>query len=161
LFIGGGQGWSGATACVSGTTCVAQNEWYSQCLSGVSSHVTSNPDQPLTHTCFIQSAASSSAPTNTATGGQAASTPGLNALAKSHGKLYFGSATGGSELNDATYVKMLSDNTMFGQLTPGNAMKWDATEPSQGHFSWTGADQIVNLAKANGQLLRGEFLGCI
>lgn len=30
----GGQGWKGATGCVSGTTCVEQNEWYSQCLSG-------------------------------------------------------------------------------------------------------------------------------
>ncbi|KAF8858219.1 pectin lyase-like protein [Acephala macrosclerotiorum] len=28
----GGQGWSGPWTCVSGTTCVAQNEWYSQCL---------------------------------------------------------------------------------------------------------------------------------
>ncbi|KAI9162829.1 Pectin lyase [Paramyrothecium foliicola] len=30
----GGQGWTGATKCASGTTCVKQNEWYSQCLSG-------------------------------------------------------------------------------------------------------------------------------
>ncbi|KAL0938217.1 pectin lyase F-1-like protein 3 [Colletotrichum truncatum] len=29
----GGQGWTGATNCASGTTCVKQNEWYSQCLS--------------------------------------------------------------------------------------------------------------------------------
>jgi Glycosyl hydrolase family 30 beta sandwich domain/Fungal cellulose binding domain len=27
----GGQGWAGCTACVSGTTCQATNEWYSQC----------------------------------------------------------------------------------------------------------------------------------
>lgn len=27
----GGQGWTGCTKCVSGTTCRAQNEWYSQC----------------------------------------------------------------------------------------------------------------------------------
>ncbi|KAK0720094.1 glycosyl hydrolase family 61-domain-containing protein [Lasiosphaeris hirsuta] len=28
----GGNGWTGATACVSGSTCVVTNEWYSQCL---------------------------------------------------------------------------------------------------------------------------------
>ncbi|KAF3343332.1 hypothetical protein VD0002_g3963 [Verticillium dahliae] len=28
----GGQGWSGATCCQSGSTCRAQNQWYSQCL---------------------------------------------------------------------------------------------------------------------------------
>ncbi|KAL2263912.1 hypothetical protein VTK26DRAFT_4472 [Humicola hyalothermophila] len=28
----GGQGWNGPTCCVSGTTCQAQNQWYSQCL---------------------------------------------------------------------------------------------------------------------------------
>ncbi|KAK8001722.1 hypothetical protein PG991_013944 [Apiospora marii] len=28
----GGQGWSGATCCQSGSTCKASNEWYSQCV---------------------------------------------------------------------------------------------------------------------------------
>lgn len=28
----GGNGWTGATACVSGSTCTVSNEWYSQCL---------------------------------------------------------------------------------------------------------------------------------
>ncbi|PNH48072.1 hypothetical protein VD0004_g393 [Verticillium dahliae] len=28
----GGQGWSGATTCVSGTTCTVVNDWYHQCL---------------------------------------------------------------------------------------------------------------------------------
>ncbi|KAG9700558.1 carbohydrate-binding module family 1 protein, partial [Aureobasidium melanogenum] len=28
----GGQGWTGPTTCVSGTTCKVQNDWYSQCL---------------------------------------------------------------------------------------------------------------------------------
>ncbi|KAK2046224.1 cellulase [Colletotrichum somersetense] len=32
----GGQGWSGATTCVSGYTCTASNEWYSQCIPGSS-----------------------------------------------------------------------------------------------------------------------------
>ncbi|KXX76195.1 putative exoglucanase GH6D [Madurella mycetomatis] len=28
----GGQGWSGCTSCAAGSTCQAQNQWYSQCL---------------------------------------------------------------------------------------------------------------------------------
>ncbi|OBT68397.1 hypothetical protein VE03_02813 [Pseudogymnoascus sp. 23342-1-I1] len=28
----GGQGWTGATTCASGSTCQAANQWYSQCL---------------------------------------------------------------------------------------------------------------------------------
>ena len=28
----GGQGWTGATCCQSGSTCKAANQWYSQCL---------------------------------------------------------------------------------------------------------------------------------
>ncbi|KAJ3050591.1 hypothetical protein HK097_008417 [Rhizophlyctis rosea] len=28
----GGQGWTGATCCASGSTCRASNQWYSQCL---------------------------------------------------------------------------------------------------------------------------------
>ena len=32
----------------------------------------------------------------------------------------------------------------------------DATEPEQGQFTFSGGDQIANLAKTNGQLLRGH-----
>lgn len=28
----GGQGWTGSGTCVSGSTCVETNQWYSQCL---------------------------------------------------------------------------------------------------------------------------------
>ncbi|KAL0961255.1 hypothetical protein HGRIS_006217 [Hohenbuehelia grisea] len=38
----GGNGWSGPTTCVSGSTCVKQNDWYSQCLPG-SSNPTPTP----------------------------------------------------------------------------------------------------------------------
>lgn len=41
----GGQGWSGATSCVSGYTCVYSNQWYSQCLPGTSTQVTPTPTQ--------------------------------------------------------------------------------------------------------------------
>jgi hypothetical protein len=34
------------------------------------------------------------------------------------------SATDNPELTDAAYVALLSDNTLFGQITPGNSMKW-------------------------------------
>jgi hypothetical protein len=30
----GGIGWTGSKSCVSGTTCTASNEWYSQCIPG-------------------------------------------------------------------------------------------------------------------------------
>ncbi|RVD84769.1 uncharacterized protein DFL_006493 [Arthrobotrys flagrans] len=30
----GGSGWTGPTTCVSGSTCVYSNEWYSQCIPG-------------------------------------------------------------------------------------------------------------------------------
>jgi hypothetical protein len=80
----------------------------------------------------------------------------LHTLATSKGKLYFGTATDNPELTTAAYTAILDDNTMFGQLTAANSMKWDATEPSQGQFTFSGADQIADLAQTNGQLLRGK-----
>jgi GH35 family endo-1,4-beta-xylanase len=37
-------------------------------------------------------------------------------------------------------------------------MKWDATEPSQGTFRFTAADQIVSHAQSHGQRMRGHTL---
>ncbi|EPQ52889.1 hypothetical protein GLOTRDRAFT_149061 [Gloeophyllum trabeum ATCC 11539] len=111
--------------------------------------------------CVVPHAlAQTSSATATATSGasspSATSTTPLNVAAKAAGKKYFGSATDNHELTDSTYVEILSDSNMFGQITPGNSLKWDATEPSRGNFTFTQGDQIVNLAKANGQLLRGH-----
>ncbi|KAF2757207.1 putative endo-1,4-beta-xylanase [Pseudovirgaria hyperparasitica] len=83
---------------------------------------------------------------------------GLNIRAKAAGKLYFGSATDNGELNDVPYTKTLSNTSDFGQITPGNSMKWDATEKSRNVFSYANGDSIVSLAAGNGQLLRCHTL---
>ncbi|KAF9052432.1 beta-1,4-endoxylanase [Hymenopellis radicata] len=134
----GGIGWTGATTCIAGYTCTYSNDWYSQCL----------PDG---------SATTSTSSTATATLPGASSTAtALHNAAVAAGKLYFGSATDNGELSDTAYKAILSDNKMFGQITPGNSMKWDATEPSRGTFTFTNGDVIANLSAANGQLLRGH-----
>ncbi|KAF8583577.1 glycoside hydrolase family 10 protein [Ramaria rubella] len=83
---------------------------------------------------------------------------GLNRVARAAGKLYFGTATDNPELTDTPYVKILNDTREFGQLTPANSLKWDATEPVQGVFNFTGGDQIFDIAKENGKLFRGHNL---
>lgn len=46
----------------------------------------------------------------------------------------------------------------FSSITPGNALKWDATEPDEGQFSWTEADAQVGFGVANGLGVRGHTL---
>jgi len=41
-------------------------------------------------------------------------------------------------------------------VTPGNEMKWQVVEPTQGVFDWSGADNLLAFAKANDQLVRGH-----
>ncbi|MEU9559022.1 endo-1,4-beta-xylanase [Streptomyces fumanus] len=76
-------------------------------------------------------------------------------LAQRHGR-YFGSATDNPELTDAAYTSLLGKE--FDQITPGNGMKWYATEPEPGVFDWTAGDEIVDLARANHQKVRGHTL---
>lgn len=51
----GGQGWTGATTCVSGYTCTVSNQWYSQCLPG------SNPPPAGTTLATVTSRVSTTA----------------------------------------------------------------------------------------------------
>jgi endo-1,4-beta-xylanase len=83
---------------------------------------------------------------------------GLNTAAKAYGKLYFGTATDNNELTDTEYTAILSDTNEFGQITPGNALKWDTVEPSRGQFNYENGDVVVDLAEKNGQLLRCHTL---
>ncbi|MDQ0115472.1 endo-1,4-beta-xylanase [Paenibacillus harenae] len=46
----------------------------------------------------------------------------------------------------------------FNSLTAGNEMKWDATEPVEGQFTFANADKIVDFAEENGIAVRGHTL---
>ena len=79
----------------------------------------------------------------------------LGQLAAAKGR-YLGSATDNPEMSDSAYTSILGSE--FGQITVGNTMKWEYTEPSQGQFSYRQADQIVTFAKAHNQKVRGHTL---
>jgi endo-1,4-beta-xylanase len=83
----------------------------------------------------------------------AASTLGASAAATGR---YFGTAAAAYKLSDTVYSGVLDRE--FNMITPENEMKWDATEPSQGQFNFTSADQIVAHAQAHGQRMRGHAL---
>ncbi|KAH9481249.1 Endo-1,4-beta-xylanase [Psilocybe cubensis] len=80
----------------------------------------------------------------------------LNTLAQKAGKLYFGTATDNPELSNTAYVAQLGNTSDFHQITAANSMKWDATEPSRGTFTFSGGDAIVAQAQAHKQLIRGH-----
>jgi endo-1,4-beta-xylanase len=46
----------------------------------------------------------------------------------------------------------------FNSITSENDMKWDATEPAEGAFTFTNADAQVGFARAHGMLVRGHTL---
>ncbi|KAF9466271.1 glycoside hydrolase superfamily [Collybia nuda] len=134
----GGIGWTGGTTCDSGTTCTYLNDWYSQCLPGTGGGGSTTTTQP---------------PTTTPVPGGSGT---LDAGMKSKGKKYFGSCADSGTLNIAANAALLKSD--FGQVTPENSMKWDATESSRGSFNFGGSDALVNWAVSNGKMIRGHTL---
>ncbi|WP_030442971.1 non-reducing end alpha-L-arabinofuranosidase family hydrolase [Actinoplanes subtropicus] len=79
----------------------------------------------------------------------------LGAAAAQSGR-YFGTAVAAGRLGDSAYTSIL--NREFSAVTPENEMKWDATEPSQGRFTFTNGDRILNQGIAMGAKIRGHAL---
>lgn len=80
----------------------------------------------------------------------------LNSKLKAHGKKYWGTCTDQGTLSKSGMSSFLPGQ--FGQVTPENSMKWDATEPQRGQFNFAGADYLVNYAQQHGLLIRGHNL---
>ncbi|TQS19460.1 endo-1,4-beta-xylanase [Microbispora sp. KK1-11] len=84
---------------------------------------------------------------------QAAST--LKASAEAKGR-YFGTALTRGDLGISAEANLAA--AQFDMVTPGNEMKWDATEPSRGSFNFGSGDQIVSFAQSHGMRVRGHNL---
>ena len=79
----------------------------------------------------------------------------LRSLAAETG-LRIGTAVTPFELNTPAYTKITGDQ--FSVVTPGNEMKWQVVEPTQGTYDWSAADRLVTFAQQHGQLVRGHVL---
>ena len=89
------------------------------------------------------------------TAGPASAATTLRALAEAKSR-YFGTALTQSNLSNSTLTNVAG--TQFDMVTPGNEMKWDTTEPSNGSYNFGPGDQIVAFAQAHNQRVRGHNL---
>ncbi|MEZ0111582.1 endo-1,4-beta-xylanase [Catenulispora sp. EB89] len=85
----------------------------------------------------------------------AAADTSLKQLAEGKGK-YFGTALVQSNLSNSTLVGVAT--SQFDMMTPGNEMKWDTTEPSNGSFNFGPGDALVAFAQAHSMRVRGHNL---
>ena len=70
--------------------------------------------------------------------------------------LHIGSAIIPQDINTPAWAAIAG--AQFNVYTPGNEMKWQVVEPTQGVFDWSGADNLVAFAKMNKARVRGHTL---
>ncbi|KAF4565609.1 hypothetical protein EYR36_002183 [Pleurotus pulmonarius] len=66
----GGSGWTGETSCASGSSCISQNEWYSQCIPGAAA-----PSSTATTASSTRATTSTAKPSTTAAPSNTAAPP--------------------------------------------------------------------------------------
>ncbi len=79
----------------------------------------------------------------------------LRSAAAGAGK-WIGVALSPSHFGDTRYREVASGE--FDYATPENEMKWDATEPAQGQFTFEGGDAVVDFAAQHGMHVKGHTL---
>ncbi|KAK0210224.1 glycoside hydrolase family 10 and carbohydrate-binding module family 1 protein [Desarmillaria ectypa] len=126
--------------CDSGSTCTVINAYYYQCL----------PASNVPTTTIPASTTTASGPVSTGTGS------GLNGKFVAKGKHFWGSCADQGTINIAANSALLISD--FGQVTPENSMKWDATENTRGVFTFSGSDFLVNWAVSHNKMIRGHTL---
>lgn len=70
--------------------------------------------------------------------------------------LRIGVAVNPEVLADEELADIAADE--FSSLTAENEMKWETVEPERGTYDWSGADEVVDFARAHGQKVRGHTL---
>jgi len=98
---------------------------------------------------------SGAAPSNVTAASNGNASDSLRSLAADIG-LRIGSAIIPQDIETPSFAAIAS--SQFSVVTPGNAMKWEVVEPTEGTFDWSQADQLVAFAQANHQLVRGHTL---
>ncbi|ACU73788.1 glycoside hydrolase family 10 [Catenulispora acidiphila DSM 44928] len=79
----------------------------------------------------------------------------LRGLAEAQNR-YFGTALTDGDLNNSAETNIAGPQ--FDMVTPGNEMKWDTTEPSNGSYNFGPGDQILSWAQAHNDRVRGHNL---
>ena len=79
----------------------------------------------------------------------------LRAAAEADGK-YFGTEVTGNMIDNSTITNLAAQQ--FDMVTPGNEMKWDTTQPSNGSYRLGPSDAMVSSAQAHGMRVRGHNL---
>jgi endo-1,4-beta-xylanase len=79
----------------------------------------------------------------------------LKAAAEADGR-YIGTEVTGNMIYNSTITGIAG--TQFDMVTPGNEMKWDTTEPSNGSYNFGPGDGIVSFAQSHGLRVRGHNL---
>ena len=95
-------------------------------------------------------------PVTGSTGSAAPADDSLRTLARRAG-IRIGTAVDMTALAaDATYRAHVTGQ--FSTVTAENVMKWEVVEPQRGVYDWSAADRLVDLARRNGQTVRGHTL---
>jgi endo-1,4-beta-xylanase len=79
----------------------------------------------------------------------------LKAAAEAQNR-YFGTEVTGNMIYNSTITNLAGQQ--FDMVTPGNEMKWDTTEPSNGSYNFGPGDNIVSFAQSHGMRVRGHNL---